>query len=860
MRKEKTKVKDGSGESISDKTGTSLSDFPMPMQTHYEDRHNSEISTVKSSGSEDMGRGAYARVRKPHVPVIEVSGIEKSSFRSVMDKKSESFRKGLSKTFGKKKKNDELEARPHTSTAYRSESHELDSGDYAPPPSVVKPRQQQSPQQNNEPEFARPGPPQTKLPPIPAAPGLKKWVGGGRPVQTWNKLRKDPELWDPNGDTLIFLGLETRQSTRPQPSFRVSSHIIEGLESRFLITLLREGAIDEASYFGMPPSPVSSPDMRSVQHVRPGHQYTPPVSDGGTTVYDGYDGQISYEISFPTPINQSQMENMRYNITTRNVFAILCQASLVGFNLVQALNDVVERLRSYMSEHVDVARMVIDYIATRGFDDVRDNPSMAAALLAWSENEGVRWEDGFREAFVHCAGMYNQVEATSEYKYVPHYTKAIVERGNLKMSIRVHECEKRLAEFDFQEEWREMQEDSPARAAFLRLQKFFVQYYRSSYGSWPPPVPDGHDQWLHRPLAQKLQRDFGALYDYFVNRDVVWDCSEERSGRKWNLVNPADVNFQADTSDCLFTDLIVAFDNKRQFPHIPHPYPLVPKPLSKSNKAKKSNTPQEEKNAERLASLAYGESTNIYLLGSDYVNNDLVDAFIKFEKGDRAGDADHYAARRGRWVLIYYLLQTLATVSVDAPNIRYTNDVSYHISPDMSGTPSWAPAPKNVDDLWHFRSHCWIVTSTWPQGQVEVSPNSMARRNMPYPPLKLRSAAPSVTSSDADGSLRSPTMNSTAAPSMSHKSRRNHRKEQHEGSQYNGYAHAQRMVNHEGGQYNGHAPAQRMDNEDGQYNGHAHAHHLHANKIDEWHIQEENPIRGQPRGELIIMDFDDPNI
>ena len=41
------------------------SDFPMPMQTRYEDRHNSEISTVNSSGSEDMGRGAYTRVRKP---------------------------------------------------------------------------------------------------------------------------------------------------------------------------------------------------------------------------------------------------------------------------------------------------------------------------------------------------------------------------------------------------------------------------------------------------------------------------------------------------------------------------------------------------------------------------------------------------------------------------------------------------------------------------------------------------------------------------------------------------------------------------------------------------------------------------
>jgi hypothetical protein len=848
VRKEKTKVKDGSHESISDKTGTSLSDFPMPMQTQYEDRHNSEILTVKSSGSEDMGRSAYARVRKPHVPVIEVSGIEKSSFRSVMDKKSESIRKGLVKTFGKKKKNGELESRPHTSTAFRSESHELDSGDYVPPAAVVRPGQQHSQHQDNEPEFARPGPPQTKLPPIPAAPGVKRWVGGSRPAQPWNKIRKDPELWDNTGDTLIFLGLETRQSTRPSPSIRLSSHIIENTDSRLLVTLLHEGMTDEANYFGMPPSPVSSPGMRSVQPTRQGHHYTPPVSDGGTTVYEGYDGQISYEINFPTPINQSPMENMRYNITTRNVFAMLCGASLVGFNVYQALNDLVERLRSYYSEDVDVAHMVIEWISSRGFDDVRNNPSMAAGLLAWSESDGVRWENGWREAFVHCCGMYNQVEATPEYKHVPHFSKQLVSRGDLKMSIRVQLCEERLAGFDFQEDWPEMQEYSPSRAAFLRLQKFFVLFYRSSYGSWPPPTPEGHDQWLHRPLAQKLHRDFAALYDYFVNRDIVWYGSEERSGRKWNLVNPADVSFQADTSDCLFTDLIVAFDNKRKFPHIPQPYPLVPEALpkrseSKENllKTKKSNTPQEERNAERLAALAYTESTNIYLLGSDYVNNDLVDAFIKFERGDRAGDANPYAARRGRWVLIYYVLQTLATVSVDAANIRYTHDVMYHISPGMAGTPPWNAAKKIVDEANHYRSHCWLIPATWPRNE-QASPNTMAHSNTPYP-LSIRSAPPSVASSDAESSLRSPTMNSINATSMGHKSRRAPRKDYHEGGQYNGHTRAHRNDNYEGG----------------QYNGHGHAHHRQANQIDEWPGQEESTPRGQPGKELLIKDFDDYN-
>jgi hypothetical protein len=822
VRKEKTKVKDGGAvhEGSSDRGNTSLSDFPMPMHTRpyeveHSYRHNSEISTIKSSGSDDL---AYARVRKPHVPVIEVSGIEKSSFRSVMDKKSESFRKGLVKTFGKKKKNGDPDARPPTSTTFRPESHELDSGDYIPPPAVVKARQQQ----HNEPEFGRPGPPQTKLPAIPTGQPLKRWIGAGRPAQAWNKLRKDPELWDPNGDTLVFLGHETRQSSRPPPSFRLSSHVIEATESRFLIALLREGQTEEINSFGMPPSPVSSPGMRSVQPARQGHQHTPPVSEEGTSGYDMYDGQISYEITFPTPINQSQTEVLRYNVTTRNVFALLYQTSLVGLNLAQAYTDLVERLQRYMPEETDAVGMIIDYIVTKGFDDVRDNPSMAAALLAWSESFGVRWEEGWREAYVHCAGMYNRLEATPEYKYVTPITKALLERASLEVSVRVQSCEDRLSDFDFLDMWPQLQQSSPSRAAFQRLQKFLLQHYRGSYESWPPSAPHGHDQWLHRNLAQKLQGDFGALYDYFVNRDIAWDGSEERSGRKWNLVNPGDASFQADTTDLPFTDLLIAFDNLHKYPHIPHPYPLVPEVFpkrsdSKENllKMKKSAKPQEDKMAERKAALAYTESTNIYLLGSDFVNNDLVDAFIKFEKGDRAGDADPYASRRGRWVLIYFILQTLSSVSVDTPSLRYIGEVSYHVNPRLRGTPPWKGANQNVEEASHVGSHCWTIRSTW--HQHESPPVTMTRRVAPHQ-LSIRSAAPSVTSSDAEGSIRSPTMTSATASSVGTKSRRSNRKDNHEG-QYNGYSH-------------------------------------HVNKVDEWPIKEENFTR-KPQKEFLIKDFDD---
>ena len=777
MRKEKTKTKDEGAVAIVGGVGRShsiLGEFPGPngRPMHFEHdqhvRHHGDLATIKSgsSNSDDL---AYARVRKPHVPVIDVSGIEKSSFRSLMDKKSDGVRKGLAKTFGSKKKKEDDDSRPQTAATVRPEHHELDASDYfaAPPPqAVAKP----SPQafnhlpphkQRQPPEYIRPGPPSTKLPPIPQGPQLKRWTGGGRGAQPWNKLRKDPELWDPNGDTLIFFGHETHHGSRPHPSFRLSSHVLEATESRFLITLLREGSTEELNAFSMPPSPISSPGMRPAVPVGSGrHQPTPPGSENSIGVYDG---QISYEIYFPAPMNQSKTDTLRHQVTTRNVFALLYQASLVGLNLFQTLNDLQERLEIYMPPACDAAGLIIDYLTSKGLDDVRENSSVAAAILAWSETQVVRWEEGWREAYVHSVGMYNRLETTSDFRFVSPITRALLERASLEVQVRVQSCEDRLSDFDFEDMWPMMSsQPPPARTSFERLRRFFAQYYLDAVGMWPPTAPEGEEQWLTRGLAQRLQKDFGALYDYLVNREVTWDCSEERSGRKWNIAHTGNRSFDADTFDLPFTDLLVAFDNRHRYPHIPHPYPLVPDSIpvksSKDNlfKAQKKTPKADDKMAERRAALAYTESTNIYLLGSDFVHNDLVDAFVRFEKADKAAEIDPFAARRGRWILIYGILQTLASVSVDTPNLHYTSDVSYHLNPRLRGTPPWKGANQNVEEASHANSYCWTIRDSWradaPVTIYRRPENAMS--NSMSQSTSVRSSAPSLNDSDAGSSVK----------------------------------------------------------------------------------------------------------
>ncbi|KAK4463299.1 hypothetical protein QBC42DRAFT_266034 [Cladorrhinum samala] len=507
-----------------------------------------------------------------------------------------------------------------------------------------------------------------------------------------------------------------------------------------------------------------------------GGQPTPPVSEDLN--HWEMDGQISYEMYFPAPHHLNIIDQLRHHITTRNVFAMLYHASIVGLSLFQALSDLLARLEHYMPSEVDNIGTILNYISARGIDDVRNDAETAVGLLAWSEGGDVRWEEGWRECFLHCAGMYPRLETCADFKHVTPITRALLDRAHIETQVRVQLAQERLAGFQYGDLWPAAVAiaanttgpvtAAPARAAAERLQNFFVQYYTREFGAWPPSPPqlgpdeklgvapshggaldDEEAMWLTRTVAQHLQKDFGALYDYLVNRDILWDVSEARSSRKWMIVSSSgSQSFDADTEDLPMTDILIEFDNKNRFPHIPRPYPLVPEsippcvnPSSKESSsgmfkgAKKSgplpSTSTRTNALDRRIQLAYTESTNLCMLGSDFTHSALIDAFAKFEKTDKVGEVDPSTARRGRWVLIYGILQTLASVSVDAPNVRYRDEVAYHLSPRLKGAklPPWKTGTRHgqgglssgYDEAAHELSHCWLAPRAWIAGSASNS-------------------------------------------------------------------------------------------------------------------------------------------
>lgn len=754
--------------------------FPLPSGAHLVSRGTASVS------GHSNGSGSHSG---PSEPDADGTAIERSGFRNMMDKRSDGVRRGLAKTFAfKKKEKDDFVSRldrPESQATVRQGTLGLDTDgygydDYQPTPCMgmqrpLLPHQYPSFQQpphhqpypvspQEPPEMKWPGPPpSTKLPPIPQGGGplLRRFVGAGRPASRWNKLRKDPELWDPNGDVLVYLG--HKEHGEP-PNLRLSSHIIEAAKNRHLVALLRDDFVQDLDE---PHSPRS--------HGSYWGQLTPPVSE--TDEVPGSD--ISYEMYFPPPPSNSRTDIVRHQITTRNIFAVIYRASLVGISLHQALCDLHARLEKYRARgETDSTAQLLSYITARNLDDTRGDVDSTVALLAWTERPGVHWSSGWREAFMHCAGMYSsKLERCADWRQVAPLTRALLERSWLEMRLRVQNAEERLAEFSYGDMWSGSFSPAPsggsnppigsARAAADRLRNFLISHYGQSYGSWPPSTRDSHasddgeeQMWLTRSVAKSLQHDFGALYDYLVDRDVVWDVSEARAGRKWEMVSKGgNRGFEADAYDIPMTDVLIEFDNRSRIPHMPHPHPLLPEsippaavPGNSGGMFKSSSAqPQKHSGRERRVALAYTESTNLDALGSSYSPSSLVDAFVKFEKSDCVGEVDPQMARRGRWVLVYGILQTLAAVGIDAPGIKYRDGATYHLNARLK-KPSWSREAGLFVDANHEMSHCWVVPQTWEEEKVEEEEEQSHQEMLlnPRSPPELLSP----TASEAGSSVR----------------------------------------------------------------------------------------------------------
>ncbi len=536
--------------------------------------------------------------------------------------------------------------------------------------------------------------------------------------------------------------------TKPPPSFRVDSQILVQSGSKMFVDKLYHVSEPEGWPKFYPNEPISSrddsPEYQSESYfgtrsptgrhseagdsdaIRPLGSPMPPVQRAPTG--------IKYEIYIPWPGADTGIHSTIWHITTRNFFAIMYDSSaLVGTTLHEALTKLFERITTYpdyLAKDVSTVAWLTDYIVRHQFDDVRNNPSYAASLLAFSEMASVQWREGYIEAFVHCVGMLDLgLQTIPEWRYITPHTKMFLSNASMEIEERLHRAQGWLRSFDFSEMWPATgAPSSVARGCFDRLRKWLCKYYENAFLHWPP---SDDATWLTHDMTVRLANDFHGLYDYLVDRDIIFDGAEYRPAQKWAITSRSGQNFRADTFELPFTDIVLGFDARNNFPHIPYPYPLTPSSVPTTSKPKsaftlkKPTSPADLLAQTRRKALSYAEASNVYTLRDQYMHTDLVTNFIRFEQSDAVETIDPYEARRGRWLLIYGVLQVLATISVDSPNLRYKESAQYHLCPQMKGVVPWADRGATAEEeAEHTRSHCWVVPNTWAPIAPKARPNA----------------------------------------------------------------------------------------------------------------------------------------
>jgi hypothetical protein len=139
-----------------------------------------------------------------------------------------------------------------------------------------------------------------------------------------------------------------------------------------------------------------------------------------------------------------------------------------------------------MPPNNDNVSQIVRYIYNRDLDDVRNSPLMAVSLLMWAEEPDVRWEEGWRECFTHCVGMYDVVQKSKDFKRISPSTRKLMGMASKEMQDRVQAAEDRLASFRFQDIYMFTPETVSEMKAIGRLKEMFLQHFEGEYGSWPP--------------------------------------------------------------------------------------------------------------------------------------------------------------------------------------------------------------------------------------------------------------------------------------------------------------------------------------------------------------------------------------
>ncbi|KUJ21146.1 uncharacterized protein LY89DRAFT_681755 [Mollisia scopiformis] len=485
---------------------------------------------------------------------------------------------------------------------------------------------------------------------------VRRWDGAARSSTEWDGLRRDPELWFPNGNCLVHL--YERGQSRRGPAFKLP---MDALIATNCYPLIKRFLVED---------PAESPVSQSSSE-------------------DGYfyDKKKTYELYIPAPLNAERGEAFLYHTATRNLLAWVFGKSLVGNHLGGALVGLLNSMVEFRSLGEDNIEAIMDYMDEEGYADMRNSPDHALAILFFAEH--FHFKDLWIDAFAHCSGMNERLPASAGFDFMSRTSRALVTRSRFEMNMRLDSCGRRLSAFlsdDLSDAHLGL--SSGARSHLDKFRSFLQSYYVAKLGYYPPASAEAGSAAFPKPIYSQMCTEFQKLYDFLVDPSCTAEDTSPPISQQGGI--------------CVWQN-VQAFDLRHKYLPLMHPLPLLPEveeaasPRSALNRrfsfAPKADKMKPDPRLVTFSSLSKATNrSNQSLLECSLVRayrgfeKDCIFSPSKADKHDKLSFTD---ARKVRWILVYAILQTLLSATRVPEQVRDTQNVPYSLSVIVAGCPPW---------------------------------------------------------------------------------------------------------------------------------------------------------------------------
>ncbi|KAM0341325.1 hypothetical protein ACHAPU_010068 [Fusarium lateritium] len=565
---------------------------------------------------------------------------------------------------------------------------------------------------------------------------------------------KVPELWNESGAVLVYL---YPKSSGCGPSFKVQEFTISSSwVFNELIQREREPmGRDRTKSFTGRRSLTAEDANRYISSP-----ISPPLPD------DGADDCLHLYLPTGAP-GQDAHPDLERLIAMRNLFAFLTGQPLVAtkarpsnFHAFLEISGLLEEygFTSYdgttFGDSVDLSFSF--YLDQNAIADCRHSreKTIEAVILG----ERMRSADLYNEAFAHAAGKYAAIQELKLplYDQISQKTRVSLERAHLDLLNRQHNANLHLEQFDFPALFSGIANSTSMselrsvrfkvwRQSFIRMRHFVHNYYKTTFGNWPPKASSKKNPFaesgLNRLVLKVLYSDMCALYDLLVDRT-------NRTSRIMDEV-PALSEDPDKMIVSALRNIMSEFDRSKPpvLPPIPYDCPQLPSATSiletydtlSPKKQAKFDKNIKEHELMLMLNKAYNYDTNA-------IKVPFLDRFKEFELREARGKTpqDFADQRIGYWLFLYTVIQSLPVLVVDAPGMQYTEGVEYFLCNPPLGNPPWVP-DQQVKKMWYevagggglvelsqdavlfsveatyHRSHCWLAATQWESGGLGLS-------------------------------------------------------------------------------------------------------------------------------------------